>query len=63
VGWPAALVVVGALAFAASLIPGLKIGPLGVDRLGSGDGRGQSPPPAGSPLPPRPPAGSPPPAE
>jgi hypothetical protein len=63
VGWPLLLVVVGALAFAASLIPGLKIGPLGVERLGSGGGRGSPPPPpAGSPPPPPPPAGSPPPA-
>ena len=64
VGWPLVLVVVGALAFAASLIPGVKIGPLGVERLGWGGGRGSPPPPpppAGSPPPPSPPAGSPPP--
>ncbi|MEK6273233.1 MAG: hypothetical protein AABM42_11410 [Actinomycetota bacterium] len=63
VGWPLVLEVVGALAFAASLIPGVKIGSLGVERLGSGGGRGwPPPPPAGSPPPPPPPAGSPPPA-
>lgn len=63
VGWPLALVVVGAVAFAASLVPGLKIGPLGGERLGSGAGRGSPPPPAaGSSPPPTPPAGSPPPA-
>ena len=60
VGWPLALVVVGALAFAASVIPGLKIGPLGLDRLGPAGGSGSPPPPSGSPPPPRPPAGSPP---
>jgi hypothetical protein len=54
VGWPLVLVVVGALAFAASLIPGVKIGSLGAERLGSGGGQGSPPPP--------PPAGSPPPA-
>jgi len=65
VGWPLVLVVVGALAFAASLIPGVKIGSLGAERLGSGGGQGSPPPPphpAGSPPPPPPPAGSPPPA-
>ena len=65
VGWPLVLVVVGAIAFAASLIPGVKIGSLGVERLGLGGGRGSPPPPpgpAGSPPAPAPPAGSPPPA-
>ena len=63
VGWPLVLVVAGALAFAASLIPGLRIGPLGVSGPGPGEGRGSPPPPAGSPPPPPPPpAGSPPPA-
>jgi hypothetical protein len=65
VGWPLVLVLVGAAAFAASLIPGLQIGPLEGDRLGSPAGAGSPPspqPPSGSPPPPRPPAGSPPPA-
>jgi hypothetical protein len=55
VGWPLVLAGVGALAFAASLIPGLKIGPLGAEGLGSGEERGSPPPPPQ-------PAGSPPPA-
>jgi hypothetical protein len=61
VGWPLVLVVVGAAAFAASLIPRLKVGPLRVEGLGAGGERGSPPPPpapAGSPPPP--PAGSPP---
>jgi hypothetical protein len=62
VGWPLVLVLIGAAAFAASLIPGLKIGPLGGDGLGSAAGPPASPPPPpGSPPPPAPPAGTPPP--
>ena len=62
-GWPLVLVAVGALAVAASLIPSLKIGSLGVERLGPGEARESPPsppPPAGSPPSPPPPAGSPP---
>jgi hypothetical protein len=54
VGWPLALVVVGGLAFAASLIPGIRIGPPRVEGPESAAG-------LGSPPPPRPPAGAPPP--
>lgn len=49
VGWPLLLAVVGALVFAASLIPGLRIRPLGAEAPGSGEERGSPPPPAGSP--------------
>jgi hypothetical protein len=43
-GWPLLLVAVGAAAFVISLIPGLRIGSLGLDRLGPAD-RGETPPP------------------
>jgi hypothetical protein len=55
VGWPLALVVVGGLAFAASLVPGIQIGPPRAEGPGPAAG-------LGSPPPPRPPAGAPPPS-
>ena len=65
-GWPLVLLVVGAAAFVASLIPSLRIGSLGLDRLDRGDrDRSGAPPPGGTPPPPAPPppaAPSPPPA-
>jgi hypothetical protein len=52
VGWPLALALVGAAALVVSLIPGLRIGPLGVKKLDSGEGRPSPPPPPQTPSPP-----------
>jgi hypothetical protein len=63
VGWPLALLLIGAAAFVLSLLPGVRIGNLGLDRLERGEIRrrraGEGPPPPG---PPPPPGAPPPPA-
>jgi hypothetical protein len=63
VGWPLALLLVGAAIFVLSLLPGVRLGSLGIDRLERGEiperRWREGPPPAG---PPPPPGAPPPPA-
>jgi hypothetical protein len=59
-GWPLVLFLIGLAGFVVSVIPGLKLGSLGIDRLEEGGGPPTAPPPAGTGAP-RPPAGAPPP--
>jgi hypothetical protein len=67
VGWPLALLLIGAALFVLSVLPGVRLGSLGVDRLERGElperRRREGPPPPAPPPPaggPTPPAGSPP---
>jgi hypothetical protein len=61
-GWPLVLLLLGLAAFIVSVIPGLRLGSLGIDRLERGGGPPSGPaPPGRAPGAPRPPAGAPPP--
>jgi hypothetical protein len=54
-GWPLALLLIGAAALVLSILPGVRLGSLGIDRLERGEVRrrgGEGPPPPGGPPPP-----------
>lgn len=60
VGWPLALLLAGAAAFIASILPGRRYGSLGIDRLESASGGAPPEPPPPPPPPAPPPPASPP---